>query len=293
MKADTRVQALDAVLVTNENYYSEEANRDYFSVSQIKHFMKCEACTMAELDGSWQREPTPAMLVGSYVDAHFSHELDKFRALHPEIFTRSGELRSEFRQAEDIITRIERDKLAMRMLSGVTQEIITGEIEGHLFKAKLDVWLEHEQTSAIAREYPDMYELILASGAIVDMKIMRDFAPKYIDGQGRLSFIEAWGYDLQMAIYQRLKLAKLARLGTSAANVPCYIFGATKEKTPDIALYQIPQSVMDAAYVVTMEQIDHIVAVKRGQIEPERCEACDYCKATKTLNGATWFEEWL
>lgn len=274
------------MMLTAENYFSNESWNAYFSVSQVKRFMECEATAMAELQDVWQREKTISLMVGSYVDAHFSRELDLFRAQNPEIYTRTGSLRSEYQQAENIIGRIERDELAMRMMEGDKQRIVTGEINGHLFKAKLDCWLDEEQCRAIARDFPEMSDLIFAPGAIVDMKIMRDFFPMYRDGEGRLNFIEYWKYDLQMAVYQRL-------MATDPSNPPpCYILAATKEKTPNLGLFQIPQNLMDAALEVTFEQMDHIAAVKNGEVEPERCESCDYCKETKILTGASWLEEW-
>jgi hypothetical protein len=38
------------------------------SVSQFKNFMKCEAATMAELNGVYTPERGRALLLGSYVD---------------------------------------------------------------------------------------------------------------------------------------------------------------------------------------------------------------------------------
>lgn len=40
--------------LTNENYYSNETNREYMSVSQYKQFQKCEAAAMAQIKGEWQ-----------------------------------------------------------------------------------------------------------------------------------------------------------------------------------------------------------------------------------------------
>ena len=274
------------MILTAENYFSPEANAAYFSVSQVKRFMECEACAMAELSGTWEREKTTALMVGSYVDAHFSRELDLFRAKNPEIYTRTGSLRSEYQQAENIIGRIERDSLAMRMMGGDTQRIITGEIGGYPFKAKLDCWLDVEQCRDIVADFPEMADLMFVPGSIVDMKIMRDFSPMYRDGEGRLNFIEYWKYDFQMAIYQQLMTLLLD------AQPPCYILAATKEKTTDIGLFQIPQNLMDAALEVNLEQMNHIAAVKRGEIAPERCDCCDYCKETKVLQHASWVEEW-
>jgi len=192
------------LILTNENYYSQEANREYFSVSQLKTFMDCEERAVAELDGMYERPLTTSLLVGSYVDAHFSRELDLFKAKNPQIFTKQGTLKSEFRQAEEIIARIERDRLAMALLSGKTQQIFTGEIFGEPFKVKLDVFLDHEQVEDIVDQFPLLDCLFFSHGAIVDMKIMKDFAPIYKEGAGRQNFIESWQYDLQGAIYQEI-----------------------------------------------------------------------------------------
>ncbi len=97
------------------NYYSLEADREYMSVSQFKKFsgtwgrVGCEFEAMEELYGRWKDEPTTAMLIGSYVDSYFDGSLDEFRENNPEIFTQKGELKSSFKNAEEIITRIERD----------------------------------------------------------------------------------------------------------------------------------------------------------------------------------------
>ena len=143
--------------LTAENYFSQEANRAYFSVSQFKSFLDCEAMALAEISGEYRREETTSLLVGSYVDAHFSRTLDLFRAQHPALYTQKGTLKSEFQQAEEIIARIERDHLASLLLEGDKQTILTGEIEGVPFKCKPDILLSPVQCAAIAAEFPDMY----------------------------------------------------------------------------------------------------------------------------------------
>lgn len=270
------------MILTNENYFSGEANLKYFSVSQFKTFIDCEARAVAELKGEYQREATQALLVGSYVDAHFSRELDIFRAKHPEIYTRTGSLRSEYQQAEEIIARLERDPLAMMMMNGDRQKIVTGEINGTSFKAKLDVLLDGDQCEKIAVEYPNMDELLFADGAIVDLKIVRDFEPLYKAEEGRMNFIEFWRYDLQLAVYQRLV----------GKNLPCYILAATKEKVPDIGLFLLPQPLLDAAFEVHMERLNRILDVKSRMEDPERCEKCDYCKQTKVLTCGIYLGDW-
>ena len=71
--------------LTNENYYTQEANKTFMSVSTYKNFSGtlyhkgCEAQAMAILNGDYKREPNTAMLIGSYVDAYVEGTLDKFK----------------------------------------------------------------------------------------------------------------------------------------------------------------------------------------------------------------------
>ena len=64
--------------LTSSNYYTPEANREYWSVSLFKAFDKCEASGLAQARGQYEREETDALLIGSYVDAYFTGDLDEF-----------------------------------------------------------------------------------------------------------------------------------------------------------------------------------------------------------------------
>jgi hypothetical protein len=56
--------------LTSENYYSQEANKEYMSVSGYKDFagtygkMPCEFYGMEKLNGRWEDEKSTALLVG-------------------------------------------------------------------------------------------------------------------------------------------------------------------------------------------------------------------------------------
>ena len=39
--------------LTNDNYFSQEATKNYWSVSQFKAFQKCEACGLAQVRGQY------------------------------------------------------------------------------------------------------------------------------------------------------------------------------------------------------------------------------------------------
>lgn len=252
--------------LTNFNYFSPEAQARYWSVSQWKAFDKCEACALADIRGEYEREMTDSLLIGSYVDAYFSGELDEFMGEYGDVvYKRNGELKSQYIHANDIIDRIESDPLMMAYLDGRKQVIRTGELFGVEWKIKIDV---------------------LHKDKIVDLKIVKDFGKVYRDGFGMRPWIEAWGYDIQGAIYQKIEQISWGR----PEPLPFYIVAATKEKTPDIDIVQIPQHILDAALKVVENTIDHYDLVKMGEIEPVRCEVCDYCKATKVISEPRTYE---
>ena len=247
--------------LTSDNYFSLEAEKRYMGSSQFKNFMKCEAAALAEINGEYERKKTTALLVGSYVDAYFENTLEIFKAQNPELFKRDGTLKAEYIKADEIIARIERDEMFMRYMSGEKQVIRTGEIAGVPFKIKIDS--RHEDI------------------ANVDLKIMKDFEPMYKPGEGKLTFIEFWGYDIQGAIYQEVE----------GNHLPFFIAGATKEDEPDIGIFQIPQGYLDAALDLVKELAPRYQSIKNGEIEPVRCEHCDYCKRTKVLTKIISLED--
>lgn len=247
--------------LTAANYFSPKANREYFSVSQWKAFRKCQNMALAEIRGKYVREETPALLVGSYVDAYFDGELDQFRATHPSLFTKDGTLKSEYIQAEQIIERIKRDRLMMKYLAGGQRQVImTGMIEGVNVKIKIDTL------------HPDK---------IVDGKVMRDFAPIYVEDQGRVMWWEAWNYDTQGAVYQ-----EIVRQNTGK-KLPFFLAAATKEKVTDIDILRIEQSHLDFGMDAFKRDIIGFDAIKKGIVKPDRCESCDWCKETKKLKAPT------
>lgn len=248
-------------MLTHENYFSIEMNRKYMGTSQLKSFIECEAKALAELNEEYIREVTPSMLVGSYVDAHFTNDLDLFKSKNPEIFTRNGGLKSEYKRAEKIIDRIEQDELFYSFIKGENQIIKTGNIEGIPFKIMIDS---------------------LHADKIVDLKIMKDFKAQYKDGL-YLNFIEFWGYDIQAAIYQAIE----------GNNLPFIIAGATKEPEPDIALLEITQSRIDYCLDLVKHHLERIMIVKEGLEEPIRCEKCNYCKSTKKLTKVISYDEFF
>jgi hypothetical protein len=254
------------------------------STSQFKAFHKCEAAALAELKGEWGRKDSTALLVGSFVDAHFSGEMEQFVSEHPEIYTKSGTLRAEFQNAEKAIARLEADDLARMLLRGRNQVIKTVKINGVWFKAKFDSLLSASQVEAICKKFPDVRQLVPFGGAmIVDLKYMKDFKPIWDESiQEKRNFIEYWGYDIQGAIYQY----------ADKRNAPFVIVGATKEEEPDITARYIPDDELAYCLAEVKENAPRYAAIKRGEIKPKGCGVCPYCKSVKRLTSISHYSEY-
>lgn len=248
------------MLLTQSNYHSLEANREYFSNSQIKSFRKCEAMAMAEINGEYTKEITTSLLVGAYVDAYFSGTLDEFKASNPEIFIKSGDLKSDYRKANDMIERLQQDEIMLKYLNGEKQRIMTGKIGGEKFKIKIDSY--H------------------ADKAIVDLKTVASFDKVWVKNYN-LNWIEAWDYPTQGAIYQQVE----------GNNLPFILAAITKEKVSDLGLFKISQQRLDLAYSGLIDCLRRYSAIKRGEVHPERCGICDYCKKTKKISGVITYSE--
>ena len=254
------------MILTSSNYHGLEANKEFWSVSLFKAFDRCEASGLASVQGEYEREQTDALLIGSYVDAYFSGEMDEFiKRDGDKLFKKNGELYAKFEHANDIIDTVEAQPLMMEFLKGEKQVIRTASMFGVDWKIKMDVFNGER---------------------IVDLKCVKDFEPIYKEGSGRVSWVEYWGYDIQGAVYQKVEQISSGR----DKPLPFYIVAVTKEKVPDVAVIEIPQHVLDTALKIVEAKIDEFDLVKIGEIEPERCEKCEYCKQTKRLTAPSVFE---
>ena len=253
-------------MLNKDNYFAPEMMKKYWSVSLFKAFDKCEAAGLAEARGDFQREETDALLIGSYVDAFFAGEMADFEARNgSKMFKKNGEILAKFAHANDIIERVMADNLMMEYLTGEKQVIMEAELFGVPWKTKMDVYNEQR---------------------IVDLKCVRDFSDIWDPGYGRRSWIEYWGYDIQGAVYQKVEQLVTGR----SEPLPFYIAAVTKEKTPDIKLIQLPQHILDTALKLVEAKIERFDLIKSGDVEPIRCEKCDWCKQTKVLKAPEVYE---
>lgn len=247
-------------MVLNEkNYYSQKANREYFSVSQFKRFRECEAAALAELNGEYEPERGRALLLGSYVDEMLTgsrkSQIAFLQNNGDALFKKNGDPYADVQQAMDTIERIRKQPLMTQHLNGGHQEIMTGEIEGVPFKIKMDSYKPGE--------------------FICDLKYMASLrSPNLFE-----PMVSYWGYDIQAAVYQEIVYQN------TGLRLPFRFVVATKEKPAHLAVGEISQWNMDAALEKVKVNIVHFQKVKSGEIPPTRCEdyECNYCTETKIL----------
>ena len=258
--------------LNDDNYYSRDANRKYMSYSQYREFLSCEARAMAKLEG-WEEKPTLARMVGQYVHAGAEGMLEQFQQRHPEMYKRNGDLKSDFVLAEEMLAAVRNDPLMMRALDGEHEVICVTEWEGVLWKAKFDVLNEEK-------------------GFITDLKTARSLLYKEWNGRERRyeHFVEHYGYIGQMALYRELDRIEKGR------KEPLDVFMAivTKESPPNkIVLTFEPTDRLQYELNEIRKNLPHVMAVKNGEVEPARCENCDYCRETSRWTKQVWdYDEW-
>lgn len=231
--------------LNEDTYYNKEANQAFFSVSQYKDFCKCEAMAMAKIRGEYEQKQTKAMLIGTLVDRWFEGTLDRLREESPNIFyCRNGALRADFRKADEIIKRVQKDERFMQFMSGEKQKILTFEMFGVPWKIKMDSFVR------------DI--------CITDLKVVQNFKS-----------LAYWRYDIQGAVYQ--KGAEANGYGL----LPFYLATATKEAVTNFDIFQIDQPTLDMALREIEGNMPRFIDVKAGLEEPHYCGVCDYCKSVK------------
>lgn len=243
--------------INNENYYSQDANKEYMSYSQFKDFDKCPAMAMAKINGEYKVEENDSMLIGSYVDAWLDGELDKFIIDHPQVFnSRTGELKVQFKQAQQLCDVIKQDDYLYNQLKGKRQVIVTGNIAGVKFKGKIDSLLEDK---------------------IVDGKVLKDCEDIWQDGEKK-PFYKANGYDIQGAIYKILYMQQFGK------DLPFELAVITKEKQPDKRIFIFSDATIDNALQEIIAKAPVFDAIKKGEEPAWNCGVCDYCRKQKQLN---------
>lgn len=254
--------------LSNENYYTNEIDWQYMSVSQYKDFMKCEAAALSKLKGDWEPTSDPvALLVGNYVHSYFDseEEHERFKEENKEKMFSSRKpygLLKKFEMAEDMIQTMKNEPFFNFIYQGEKETIVTGELFETEWKAKIDC-------------------LNIEQGYFVDIKTSQDIHKTfYSEKYGyRVSFVEEYGYITQMAVYKKLLEQQYKKEFTP------YIYAVTKQDPPDVAALKIAPMKLEFELDFVANTIQRVNEVKNGQVKPNRCNKCEYCRKTKELTG--------
>lgn len=263
--------------LTKENYHSLEASRLFMGVSQFKEFDVdhggCEAAAVAKLNGQWEDKEKLAFLVGSYVHA-WNESPTAFRQFcdenHESIYKKRGGMYAPFEQADWMIDKLKNDELVTKVREGEKEVIMTAELFGVLWKIMIDIYNP-------------------AMKSFTDLKTCRSIKEKLWNDRLRYrqSFVEFYDYLLQCAVY-----AEVERINRQSEEyLSPHIIAVSKEEPPDIAVIHMGTDFIQEKLEEVELKLPHILAVKNGEIEPIRCEVCEYCRATKKLTTVIHWSE--
>jgi hypothetical protein len=101
------------------------------------------------------------------------------------------------------------------------------------------------------------------------------------------NFLEHYGYSIQMSVY--------AEVEKRATNREEWLFPhmvvVTKQDPPDHDILFFDHEAISRNLNIVAKHIERVKDVKRGTVEPIRCEHCAYCRATKKLTRIRHYSE--
>ena len=289
--------------LTDGNYYSVEADKEFMSCSQYQAFMECEAKQMAKLQGRWVDEPKEAFTVGNYLHSYFesaeAHKKfceDNFNSIYKtkEVTVKRATKTSEavketvvtgkyapYQQADKMIATLENDKTIKEFIDmpGENEKIVQGEIFGVPWRGKLDKYIEKWRM-------------------IIDYKTVANIWETAYNPvtKERETFVQTYGYLFRAAVYSLLEYQMFYNKTFEESYrdlLACYsdlcdfiLICVSKQDYPDKELIRLNHA---QEYIRALESVKEnlyrITQLKAGLIVPKRCGTCDYCRATKKITG--------
>lgn len=276
----------DKFVLTEENYYSREADIHFMSCSQYQNFCKCEAAAMARLQGIWEPAgSSDALIEGNYFHS-FMEGTDTHRTFCNEHFEEIFKTKIDKKTGEMIITGkyapyVKLDEMLQITLQqpvvksilswdGENEKFMIGEIGGIPWRMKMDRYCEGRR--------------------IVDWKTTKDIRSTSYNPltKQREIFLEEYGYLMRAAVY-----GEIERQFTGSDSYPTFIIIAiSKQSPPDKEGILLND---DARWNKELEEIKErlprIQQIKEGSIQPRRCGQCEYCRASKTIDHIVYYTD--
>lgn len=264
-------------VLTDENYYSREADKHYMSCSQFQRFEKCEAEAMAYLWGLWDvDEKSPALLQGQYFHSALESP-EAFEKFCEEHFRDIYKTKTTKARGEEIVGKYAAYELLDKMLESVkadpvwssvlgwegeNEKFMTGTIGGVEWRMKMDKY-------AVGR-------------LIVDYKTSANIRELFYNPETREkeSFIEHYGYLMRAAVY-----GEIERQNAGEDEFPSFlILAVSKQDPPDKDAFMLND---DTRWHIELDKVRDKVQryhdIKLGLERPKRCGVCDYCRSSKKV----------
>lgn len=263
--------------VTQSNYYDDKVQNTFMSATVFKRYLQCEAKAVAVARGQYKEfKNDDALIYGNVVHSFFESEEAHHKFIdehHSDLFTKTTDKpNAKFKGAQKAINALENDLTFKQhyMADGNEYEkIVTGKIypnvQGNIFS----------ENAPDGVDWIGKLDMVNHKEHIIgDIKTnARPFAN--YDG---FSFIEKYGYDIQMAIYQ-----ELYRVMTGELYQPViFMVGKQNYQTQAVS---IPQSLLNDKLELVKDNEERFYDLMKEALEnPEQasmdavpCETCDYC----------------
>lgn len=250
--------------LTQESYFSKEADIEYMSVSQWKLFNECEAKALATIQGQEDATFKEAFLEGQLFEELVSGDAKLFIAKHPEMISSrgatAGQLKSEYKAVLNAAEKFNNQNFFREIIDKCEkQTILIGEIEGIKVKCKLDLFDKE-------------------TNSIYDIKCMKDFKEQWSKEEKTYKpWYYTYNYVLQLAVYRELvrqNFGEPKEIG---------LIAATKESIPDIDAKSFSSYLLDLELETFKNKVKRYDDIKKGKIIPVKCNCCDYCKSVKEI----------
>ena len=231
--------------------------KEHLSFSGWNQYQECEGKALASDKGLYSFEPTESMLVSKYTEICLigdAEEKEKFFTENPiAVNSRTGKPKAAFLKAEEAAEKAKEDEIFMVFLEGETQVRLDGVIEGMPIKGFADVISE-----AFITDFKNMANLNRAWDPVKRRKV---------------SFVEQRNYATQGAIYRELVRQMTGKV------LKFYIPVLTKEEIPSKVVVSFKDETLDLRLEMFKDSIPRIKALRAGEVEPNHCGTCDYCKS--------------
>ena len=247
------------MILTQNNYHSDEARRLYLSASAIKQAKQCEF----SFCNPKQDDFKTAFVAGHLFELLATQDIDGLNRLyaeHPEMISSQGktkgQLKVEYRDVSICAERVRNQPFLCDLIDRAEkQTILTGTILGEPVRMMSD---------------------LIVDDWIIDLKTAKDFKKVWSDEVNTyVEWWQSWNYPIQMWIYREiarqngLKINHTGLIGVSKANY-------------DMQAIEISEDLLKQAGADTLYVIGRIKDIRIGA-EPIRCECCPTCIELKQI----------